>query len=230
MFRKRTGSTHWQLFSFKFFFLMDGQIFRCPLKLILYLLYFSLIDSLLNMDYQKCLQMYVLHLRCSGLLASRNTANILTMYQAARPCFGTDKLKHLDILLLPGHSSIAKLPDYESGIWYNPKEVNNIEHPKNFLFTASTYAFIHLTSTADHFHSCKYYTRPAQHLNFGFNNSLQLSQVSPVKKSFFLWASFLTHLVLSILSTSPNDRSLKISKKLLLLWQGKAILPMTVGL
>lgn len=107
MLRKRTGSTQWQLFSFKFFFLLDGQILRCPLELILYLPYFSFIDSLLNMDYQKCLRMYILHLRCSGLLASRNTANILMMYHAARSCSGTDKQKHLDIFLLPGHSSIA---------------------------------------------------------------------------------------------------------------------------
>lgn len=36
----------------------NGQILRCPLKLILYLPYFSLIDTLLNTDYGKCLWMY----------------------------------------------------------------------------------------------------------------------------------------------------------------------------
>lgn len=141
MLRKRTGSTQWQLFSFKFFFLLDGQALRCPLELILYLPYFSFIDSLLNMDYQKYLRMYILHLRCWSLLASRNTASILMMYHAARSCSGTDKLKHLDIFLLPSHSSIANLPDYASGILFNPEEVNNIQHPKNFLSTSPTHLF-----------------------------------------------------------------------------------------
>lgn len=85
--------------------------------------------------------MYILHFRCWNLLASRNTASILMMYHAARSCSGTDKLKHLDIFLLPGHSSIANLPDYASGILFNPEEANNIQHPKNFLSTAPTHLF-----------------------------------------------------------------------------------------
>lgn len=89
----------------------NGQILRCPIKLILYLSYFSLIDSLLNMDYQKCLWMYTLPLGCSGVLASRKRADILTMHRAARSYSGTDKLKYLDIFLLLGQSSTAKLPD-----------------------------------------------------------------------------------------------------------------------
>lgn len=72
-----------------------------------------------------------------GLLASRNTANILMIYHAS----GTDKLKYLGIVFLPSHSSIAKLPDYVSGIWFNPEEVNNIQHPKNFSLTAPMHLF-----------------------------------------------------------------------------------------
>lgn len=180
------------------------------------------------MAYQKCLQMYVLHLRCSGPIASRNTAKILTMYHAARSCSGTDKLKHLNILLLPGHSSIAKLPDYESGIWYNPEEVNNIQHPKNFLLTAPTHLFtslllltifIHVNITQDQPNIWTLaLTIPPTFPGFTCKKILlSLSQLPDTPCT-----SYITHFS-SLLSTSPNDRSLKISKKLLLLSQGKAI-------
>lgn len=69
------------------------------------------------MEYhQKYLCMYTLHLRCSGVLSSRNTAKILTRHRAVRSYSGTNKLIYLDIFLLLGHSATAKLADYVTGI------------------------------------------------------------------------------------------------------------------
>lgn len=146
--------------------------------------------------------MYTSHIRHSGMPAYRNTADILTMHHAAKSYSGTDKLKSLDTFFLLGHSSTAKLPDYVNGIWFNPEEMNYSQDPKSpywqHLCVYSPHSYCWIFS----FMQILYKTSLTPELCF--NNSLQLSQLSPVKKkkekSFLLWASFLTHLVLPVFS------------------------------